>query len=113
MATAQDVLVDVRALLSTRMRWAKGAAAYDLSNHEVSPEGPLAVRWSLPGAIVAVGKADSDAQVEARRALQVAIEQSDSRMSIYRFNEVASHEELLELLDSVIGAVGKLGRAAV
>ena len=91
----------MRALLSSRMRWAKGAAAYDLRNHEVCPASPRAVRWSLLGALAHLA-AEETLYVSTRHALIAQVEASEPRMNLHRFNEMATHGELMELLDNAI-----------
>lgn len=88
----------VRELLADPAHWTKGCDAKDKDGCQVYPTDAKAVQWCLRGACLHVEQTLS-------RENSVALSAIENRLDLaaYFFNDSSSHQDVLALLDLLIG----------
>jgi hypothetical protein len=104
--SSYSTLRNVRELLGDPRKWTRGAIARTADDSETHPRSPNAASWCLIGAAEACAP-DRLSYWAARSALVAEISRRVPGTGIPRFNDTATHEELLAIIE------GALRRAAI
>ena len=107
LTTGQDlttILVKARALLSDVTRWTCWAQARDIRGFQVRIEDPRACCWCIEGAIGRVSNVVGVVPPSILRFLDLLVQelQQDAVNVVSDFNDMVSHDVLLQFLDNAI-----------
>jgi hypothetical protein len=103
--TRLEVLKAARERISDKKHWTKGQAARDSQSHPVDPSSPKACRWCLNGSIM---RECTDRDIEQWWDVAREITPPQMMSNIY-FNDNASHEGVLALVDQTISRLTNIG----
>lgn len=110
MYSDMDVLHGARALIAEHAHWCQGSLATNESGRGVEPWAPNARCWCLLGALQAsLYSADpkytnTDMQrLTKPLRVEIRLRSENSWDSVTDFNDANCHDEVLEVLDAVIG----------
>ncbi len=99
--SAYITLRNVRDLLNDPHRWTRGSVARAADDAETHPRSRNAVSWCLVGAAEHCAP-DRTSYWAARSALLDEVARQHPGAGIPRFNDTATHAEVLALLDAAI-----------
>lgn len=96
-----EILRKAYFLLSHYPSWCQGAQALSAQRKKVRNNSPAAVAWSIEGA---VGKVSNESGIVPASIIyyldQLAVEKG--KETVARFNDLATHEAILEFLEEAI-----------
>jgi hypothetical protein len=99
--SSYTTLRSVRELLSDPRKWTRGSIARTAENTETHPRSPNAASWCLVGAAEACAP-DRVSYWAARSALVAEISRRAPGTGIPRFNDTATHEEVLAVIEGAL-----------
>lgn len=103
--SSYTTLRNVRELLSDPDRWTRGSVARTADDAETHPRSRNAVAWCLVGAAEHCAT-DRLSYWAARSALFEEISRRMPGAGIPRFNDTATHEELLSVIEAALHRAG-------
>jgi hypothetical protein len=104
--TVRDVLVQARQRIATPEHWCRGALSRDREGVDTERYATEPCSWCAEGALYAVIDLDNEAEQEAAHAAFSLLNDAlpKGRRVVARFNDNASHAEVLALYDRAIAA---------
>lgn len=107
--SSYTTLRNVRELLNDPLKWTRGSVARTVEKAETHPRSPNAVAWCLIGA-AEVCAPDRHSYWAARSALVAEIARRAPGTGIPRFNDTATHDEVLAVIDGALRHAATTGR---
>ncbi|HMO53615.1 MAG TPA: hypothetical protein PJ994_03855 [Tepidiformaceae bacterium] len=107
--SSYSTLRKVREVLGDERRWTRGAFALAADGSETHPRSRHAVAWCLVGAAEHCAT-DRIAYWRARDAILLEINLRNPGIGVPRFNDTATHAEVLSVIDGALHRTAITGR---